>query len=209
MGWVLTLCFDKNYSIIHGVHLCMKSSNRKLALHAMNNKYPLFAEVLVPKSATNTGNRISLQAYDRACLDKSWVWLSDPEISALTMTPAFTREDQTTFFEQLPLRANYHIWGVLLDGAELIGAAGLKNHRGTCAEYWGYIGEKQYWGKGLGLGLFEAVEQKANQLGFSDLDLKVSVTNPRAISLYKKVGFEINPHTSTESCLQMVKRGIR
>ena len=175
----------------------------------MNSKYSLFAELLVPKSETNMGNRISLKAYDKACLDKSWVWLSDSETSALTMTPTFTREDQSKFFEQLPLRTDYHIWGVLLDGVELIGATGLKNHRGSCAEYWGYIGEKQYWGKGLGLGLFEAVEQKAKQLGFSDLDLKVSVANPRAISLYKKVGFVIDPHTSTESCHQMVKRGIR
>ncbi len=163
----------------------------------------------MPRSATNTGKRISLQAYDKACLDKSWAWLGDPETSALTMTTAFTREDQTKFFEQLPLRTDYHIWGVLLDGEELIGAAGLKNHRGSCAEYWGFIGEKQYWGQGLGLGLFEAVEQKAKQLGFSDLDLKVSVANPRAISLYKKVGFLIDLHTSTESCLQMVKRGIQ
>lgn len=175
----------------------------------MDNKCSRFTEPPESKLATNTGNRISLQAYDKACLDKSWVWLSDPETSALTMTPAFTRDDQTKFFEQLPLRVDYHVWGVLLDGTELIGAAGLKNPRGSCAEYWAYIGEKQYWGKGLGTGLFEAVEQKAKQLGFSDLDLKVSVANLRAISLYEKVGFVIDSHKSAESYFQMVKRGIR
>jgi RimJ/RimL family protein N-acetyltransferase len=174
----------------------------------MNSKHSLFVEVCVPKSVPNAGNRVSLQAYDKACLDKSWTWLRDPETSALTMTPAFTLGAQLKFFEQLPLRTGYHIWGVLLDGAELIGAAGLKNHRGSCAEYWGYIGEKHYWGKGLGLGLFEAVEQKAKQLGFSELDLKVSVANLRAISLYKKVGFLIDSHRSTEFCLHMVKQGI-
>lgn len=168
----------------------------------------LLVESVAPKTAVSADNRITLQAYDKACLDKSWVWLNDPEIRELTMTPVFTREDQTKFFDQLSHRLDYCIWSVLLDGTEVIGVAGLKNHRGSCAEYWGYIGEKQYWNKGLGRGLIDAVEQKAKQLGFTELYLKVTVANPRAIELYEKVGFVIAPETSTESCLQMVKRGI-
>ena len=124
------------------------------------------------------------------------------------MTPVFSREDQVKFFNKLPHRLDYCIWSVLLDGTEIIGAAGLKNHRGNCAEYWGYIGEKKYWNLGLGRGLIDAVEQKAKQLGFTELDLKVTAANPRAIALYGKVGFAITPQTSTESCLQMVKREI-
>ena len=174
----------------------------------MKNEESILEKLVTPKSEVSTDNRIILKAYDRVCLDKSWAWLNDLEIRELTMTPVFTREDQIKFFEQLSYRVDYCIWSVFLNGTEMIGAAGLKNHRGSCAEYWGYIGEKQYWNKGLGRGLIDAVEQKAKQLGFTELDLKVTVANPRAIALYGKVGFVITPQTSTESCLQMVKRGI-
>ncbi|MEO5658251.1 MAG: GNAT family N-acetyltransferase [Polaromonas sp.] len=154
-------------------------------------------------------NKISLGTYNQECFDKSWAWLNDAETKKLTMTPDFTRNDQFRFFEQLPHRTDYLIWSVILDDEEVIGAAGLKNHRAALAEYWGYIGEKQHWNKGLGRSLVRAVELKAKKKGFVDLDLKVSSANPRAIALYEKVGFLIDPQTSTESCLRMVKRGIR
>ena len=156
----------------------------------------------------NSAQKISLQTYDKTCLDKSWEWLNDPEIRELTMTPVFTREDQLRFFERLPHRTDYLIWSVILDNAELIGVAGLKNHRGLLAEYWGFIGEKRYWNRGLGLGLMQAVEQKAKELGFVDLDIKVTTSNPRAIVLYEKTGYLVLSKTSTGSCLHMVKRGI-
>lgn len=174
----------------------------------MKKENSISAELVVPRAAVRINNKITLGVYDKVCLEKSWAWLNDPEIRELTMTPVFTREDQVKFFDKLSHRLDYCIWSVRLDGTEIIGAAGLKNHRGSCAEYWGYIGEKQYWNKGLGRGLIDAVEQKAKQLGFTELDLRVTVTNPRAIALYEKVGFVITPQTSTESCLQMVKRGI-
>jgi len=135
----------------------------------------------------------------------SWEWLNDPEIRDLTMTPVFTREDQLRFFEQLPRRTDYLIWSVVLDGTEVIGAAGLKNHRGDTAEYWGYIGKKQYWNNGLGKLIVIEVEKKAIELGFFWLDLKVSTDNPRAISLYQNTGFVIDPYMSSSYCLRMIK----
>lgn len=132
---------------------------------------------------------LRLAPYDRRFLDLSWDWLRDPEVKALTLTPDFSREDQIAFFDRLPGRADYHIWGVELDGTGPIGAAGLKNVRGHRAEYWGYIGERAWWGKGLGRQLMAVVEKKAVELGFTELDLKVSVDNPRAIALYEKTGY--------------------
>lgn len=159
------------------------------------------------KEMMNSHCTVSLGPYTKDCLDKSWVWLKNPEIKSLTMTPDFTREEQLEFFEQLPYRSDYLIWSVVFDG-QLIGAAGLKNYRGTLAEYWGYLGEKQYWNRGLGSSLIRAVEVNAKARGFSALDLKVSPDNLRAIALYKKDGFLLDPETQTESCLRMVKRCI-
>lgn len=152
-------------------------------------------------------NRISLGIYDRECLDKSWEWLNDPETRALTMTPEFTREDQLRFFEKLP-RTDYLIWSLLLNNDELIGVAGLKNHRGQLAEYWCYIGEKKYWSMGLGRSLVQAVEAMAKKCGFVDLDIKVSIHNPRSIALHEKSGYVVLPATSTEVYLHMLKRNV-
>ena len=152
----------------------------------------------------NQDSMLSLSSYDRACLDRSWEWLRDPEIRALTMTPEFTREDQLHFFESLPTRSGYHIWGLSLDGRP-VGAAGLKNVRGACAEYWGYLGERDCWGKGLGKQLMLLIEAEARKLGLSSLDLRVLATNSRAISLYLKMGYVETTLDAGEGVVFMAK----
>ena len=159
------------------------------------------------KLVINTVSRLALVPYDRQFLDRSWDWLNDPEIRALTLTPEFTREEQIQFFESLTTRPGYKIWGVCL-GSELIGAVGLKNQRAEIAEYWGYIGERKYWGRGLGQEMMSAAEDRARTLGFSALDLKVGATNLRAISLYERMGFVVESVLSNEQVLFMIKREI-
>ena len=153
---------------------------------------------------TTVQHTLKLVPYDRDCLDKSWEWLRDPEIRALTMTPEFTREDQIRFFESLPTREGYDIWGVAVDGA-VVGAAGLKNVRGQLAEYWGYIGERSLWGQGLGKHLMLAIEAQALAKRYTMLDLQVSDSNPRAISLYRKMGYHEDASTSGATVIRMVK----
>ncbi len=54
------------------------------------------------------------------------------------------------------------------------------------------IGNKSYWGKGIG---YEAtkliVEYAFNQLGLQVIYLTTSKYNQRAIKLYKKIGFKL------------------
>lgn len=147
---------------------------------------------------------VDLVPYDRSCLDKSWEWLNDPEIRALTMTPKFTREDQLAFYDSLSSRSDYHIWGVSYQG-RVVGAAGLKNVRDELAEYWGYIGERELWGRGLGKLLMRQVESKAKQLGFCKLDLWVSLANPRAIALYRKMGYSPDQALHDDVVIRMEK----
>lgn len=148
-----------------------------------------------------------LVPYDQRFLELSWHWLNDPETRELTMTPIFTRADQRKFFESLPLRVGYKIWGVAL-GNQLIGAAGLKNFRGALAEYWGYIGEKRYWGLGLGAPLLQRVEEQARSFELRSLDLHVLRTNLRAIHAYKKSGFMIDELQSNSKTAYMIKDNI-
>jgi RimJ/RimL family protein N-acetyltransferase len=150
---------------------------------------------------------LTLVNYNETYLDRSWLWLNDPETRALTMTPVFSRDDQRKFFNALEGRKDYLIWGVALDDRP-IGVAGLKNHRGTMAEYWGYIGEKELWGAGMGRPLMQAVECKAREAGFLSLDLKVWIGNTRAISLYSKMGYAAADTHAATDVLRMVKESL-
>ena len=49
------------------------------------------------------------------------------------------------------------------------------------------------------------VESEAKQLGFRKLDLRVSVANPRAISLYQKMGYVAAPSSPDEGVVRMEK----
>lgn len=151
---------------------------------------------------------LSLVPYTVDVLDQSWTWLRDPEIRALTLTPEFTREQQLAFFASLPDRPDYAIWGIALRGVGVIGAAGLKNPRRPVIEYWGYLGERAYWGLGLGSGLVALLEEQARQRGYTGLDLKVAADNARAIALYRKAGFVADPAASTASVMHMAKSAI-
>ena len=105
---------------------------------------------------TKTRFRLSFGRYDEQFLEKSWQWLHDPEIKRLTMTPDFTREDQLRWFARLPEMTDYRIWGISC-GGQPVGALGLKHILGDRAEYWGYIGERHYWGGGLGEEMMEFI----------------------------------------------------
>jgi RimJ/RimL family protein N-acetyltransferase len=146
---------------------------------------------------------LQLVDYDRTYLDRSYDWLRDPETKALTMTPDFSRDDQSTFFAKLPSRTDYKVWGVAVDGHPA-GATGIKHITGSDGEYWGYLGEKNLWGRGLGATMLAAVEDKAQGLRLYRLHLHVSPDNERAIRLYRRAGYDVV--SDQEPTLRMEKK---
>ena len=135
---------------------------------------------------------LSLVDFDLKFLKISWYWLNDPEIKALTLTPDFTEEDQKLFYHSMYQKNNYWIKGIAENGIP-IGAMGLKNinAKEKSAEYWGYIGEKEYWGKGIGKFMITEAFTQAKKLGLSQLHLKVGSENLRAKKLYLNLGFTV------------------
>ena len=107
------------------------------------------------------------------------------------MTPEFTREDQIEWFNSLKDKKDYLIWGIICNSIP-IGVCGLKNIEKRMGEYWGYIGDKNYWGKGIGKIIMSSVINQAKILGLHRIYLKVSSSNHRAINLYKSIGFTIS-----------------
>ena len=133
---------------------------------------------------------ISFEPYDEKYLELSWKWLRDPELKQLTLTPDFDRESQRNWFDSLNNKEDYFLFGVLYDG-KAIGVCGLKNIANNEGEYWGYIGEKSYWGKGIGKNMLDHIISFAITRNLSSIFLKVWSGNTRAINLYKKNGFKI------------------
>ena len=135
-------------------------------------------------------DKISFEPYDEKYLELSWKWLNDPETKQLTLTPDFDKESQQSWFKTLGSKKDYYLFGVLF-GGNPIGVCGLKNIKDSEGEFWGYIGEKTYWGKGIGKIMIDYIIQFAHQLDLKSLYLKVWTNNLRAISLYEKNGFNL------------------
>lgn len=135
--------------------------------------------------------KIDFVTYTEEFLNLSWVWLNDPEIKALTLTPDFTKHDQVDFFKKLPLRVDYKISGIVVN-SERAGACGLKNIKNGEAEFWCYLGLKKYWGAGLGRFIVEHAESESKKFNVSSLYLKVGKSNLRAIKAYEKNGFNVD-----------------
>ena len=134
--------------------------------------------------------KIELVPYDEKFLKLSWTWLNDAEVKAMSNTPDFTLDDQLKWFSNLKFKSDYLIWGILSDDIK-IGACGLKNITKEDGEYWGYIGEKSFWGKGIGKKIIELIVIEAKALHLNSMKLAVLENNSRALSLYSNCNFLI------------------
>lgn len=143
--------------------------------------YNLFLEEMIS---------IKFVDFNEEILNLSKKWLTDPETKELTMTPNIDEKTQLIWFKSLSHRTDYYIKGIVYEN-QSIGAMGIKNITPYCGEYWGYIGEKQYWGKKLGKYLIGYAVREAKLLNLEYLYLKVNVNNDRAIKLYEKSGFKM------------------
>lgn len=135
-------------------------------------------------------NKLRFVDYSTIYLENSWEWLNDFEIKKLTNTPDFSKEDQLFFYNSLPQKSDYLIKGIELN-SKPIGVCGLKKITTEDAEYWGYIGEKKYWGKGIGKYIINYLIDIAKEKSLKSIYLHVIESNKRAIKLYLKIGFEV------------------
>ncbi|MDD2798993.1 MAG: GNAT family N-acetyltransferase [Bacteroidales bacterium] len=140
--------------------------------------------------------------FDEKFLELSWIWLNDLEIKVLTNTPDFTQIDQRRWFESLDSKKDYEIWGVTVSGIP-IGVCGLKNIKNSEAEYWGYIGDKLYWRKGIGEIMMKHIITICKKRELSVLKLFVLENNIAAINLYSKTGFQ--KQLAVNGLLEMIK----
>ena len=135
--------------------------------------------------------RIEQVPFDEDFLHDSFVWLQDPEMARLTQVPAFDEPGQRAWFEGLPDRQDYAVWGITYDGVR-IGALGLK-HIGVDdgAEYFFYIGLEEYWGRGVAWWAYEVVKRETLARGLRYLYGIIANYNTRSLSVHVGLGMKI------------------
>ncbi|WP_154855352.1 GNAT family N-acetyltransferase [Cyclobacterium xiamenense] len=139
-------------------------------------------------------DKIILVTFDNFFFGLSFFWLEDAELSKLIDLSDFSLETHEKWFASLKTKDDYKVWGILLNN-EPIGVCGLKNICNGQAEYWGYIGEKKYWGKGVGKLILGSIERTAKNFGINILNLKVNKRNVRAVKLYYNCYFKLKQET--------------
>lgn len=134
---------------------------------------------------------LRLVRYDTDFLEKSTIWLTEPETKRLTMTPDINEAEQRKWFNTLNERKDYYIRGILADGVP-IGAAGIKHiDMGKKAgETWLYIGEKAYRGKGVGTWTILQLLEASKKMGMTSLIAQVATYNAGSLMLHQKCGYE-------------------
>lgn len=139
-------------------------------------------------------DNIHFEEFNREVFEKSQVWLNDPEIKRLTNTPDTDLASKEKWFKGLKERDDYYIRATY-SGETPIGVVGLKHINSTDAELFLYIGEKEYWGKGIGNEMIKYVLNHGQTLGLSSLYALVLKENINSYKLFTRNGFKYEKDT--------------
>lgn len=135
-----------------------------------------------------TADAEQMIAYLKATAEETEYGLSYPE------EMAFTIQDEEDFITNFSTDEGSVMISAFEDG-ELVGNASLTRvfdkkktlHRAT----FGMAILKKVWGQGLGGKILSELIACAKQAGYEQIELEVVSTNVPAVSLYRKLGFEV------------------
>ena len=144
------------------------------------------------------GSRVYLRPLEREDLNARYLgWLNDPEVTRYMETGTFptTARDLETFYDEVTgnrnqvilavadKKSDQHIGNVKLGPIHWI-------HRG--ATFGIMIGDKKFWGKGVGLEATRLmVEYGFDRLNLRRIDLGVFADHDAAVRCYEKAGFKV------------------
>lgn len=118
-------------------------------------------------------------------------WWKDKELIKLT-SGRYEKDDNILkgyFLDMLRSIKDHHF--IIISNRELIGNISLSDKSKGIFEIHIIIGEKQYWGKGIGtMAIKEALNIAFNKLKYYKVYLEVRPDNERAINAYKNCGFK-------------------
>jgi len=168
---------------------------------------------------TNTGfaqgSRVFLRPLEREDLNARYLgWLNDPEVTRYMETGAFptTARDLEKFYDEVTGSRNQMILAVAdKKSGQHVGNVKLGPihwiHR--CATFGIMIGDKRFWGRGVGLEATRLmVEFGFERLNLRRIDLGVLAEHDAAVRCYEKAGFKVEGRMR-ESVFQDGKYGDR
>ena len=143
-------------------------------------------------------DRIELLELSKENVKQFYKWINDQEVikySLSRFSKMKTKREIDIWYQKLLEDSKSINLGIYLkDTKELIGYAGISGISDTnkSGEYFIFIGEKRFWGKGIGT----EVTRKVVSYGFQNTDLHrimltVSEPNIGGIKAYEKAGFVI------------------
>ncbi len=143
------------------------------------------------------GEKVRLRAIEQEDLPRFVSWFNDPEVrEGLSLFLPMSLTEENKWYEDLLNRESVEkpfAIDVYEDEAWVhVGSAGLFtfDHQSRRAELGVAMGAKEYWDRGHGTNVVRLLLRHAfENLNLNRVSLVVFESNPRAIRVYKKVGF--------------------
>ncbi len=141
------------------------------------------------------GDHITLRTTVLADAPRYVKWLTDPQVvKFLQKRHGLTLAKEKSWIKNLLSKESkvHKHFAIIAPDGEHIGSAALRVERGFSrqAVFGIFIGEKRYWNKGLGSDATRTILRYGfEKLKLHRIELNVHVYNPRAIRVYKKMGF--------------------
>ncbi|AZQ65568.1 N-acetyltransferase [Flammeovirga pectinis] len=151
---------------------------------------------------------IQLKPLQKTDVDYFYKWLNDDDVIkySLSIFSKISSKDEINRWFTSVLNSSFEIvYGIFLENtSELIGYTGFCNisRQNNSAEYFLFIGNKKYWGQGIGTRVTEEIlEIGFYGHNFHRIMLTVSEPNIGALKAYSKAGF-VKEGRLRKSCLR-------
>lgn len=122
----------------------------------------------------------------------SYMWRNDPDVFKYTgnvYENIITLETELEWIRRVIKNENEYRCAILVDG-EYVGNIYLTDITDTMAEYHIFLGNKNFWGKGIAKKASELILEYAfDVLNLKNIYLKVRKENKSAVLLYNSLGF--------------------
>ncbi|MDO8522838.1 MAG: GNAT family protein [bacterium] len=121
-------------------------------------------------------------------------WVSDPEVNKFTTRNKITLKEELKWIKGMRKTKNTFIFAIDTKDGTHIGSAGIHdmNRKDKNAIFGILIGDKKYWNKGYGTDATTVLLNYGfNKLKLHRIELFVYEYNPRAIKVYKRLGFKL------------------
>lgn len=130
-------------------------------------------------------------------VDDFYLWSCDKEITQFSLSSYVYPKSKTDISKWLTTindSSKVVSFGVCCsETGDLIGYAGIASisSLNRSGEYFILIGDKTYWGKGIGTEVTKVITNYGfSSLGLHRIELTVFATNPSAIRAYEKAGYQ-------------------